>query len=526
MSTPNTVNAVNAVKNILSIAGSDPSGGAGIQADLKSIAAAGGYGMAAITALTAQNTRGVSALHVPPAGFLLAQLHAISQDISIDAIKIGMLANARVIDELGGWLAGIRAAGGSVPAVVLDPVMVATSGDALLDADADAALRRLLPHVDVLTPNIAELAVLARRPLARNWEQAVAQARAVAAEYRLLVLAKGGHLEGTECRDALVDAEGVLCEVASPRLATANTHGTGCSLSSALATHHARGADWGAALRHAKTWLTDAIARADELAVGGGHGPVNHLAALWDGARPAGGTDPMADWWQRTADIRGRIDGLAFIRRLKDGSLGTGDFEDYLGQDSLYLRTYARALSRAAELAPDTAEQRFWAASASGCLEEELSLHRGRLADQLPEPSRATTAYLNHLLGQANDYPVLAAALLPCFWIYQDVGARLAASGHPAHPYADWLAAYSSAEFDDATARAIELVRAVHDRADGRTRERMWRAFEASSVHELDFFAQTAADAAGAPGADPGAGAPVSAAGAERRGPGVALPVG
>ncbi|MBV1781150.1 bifunctional hydroxymethylpyrimidine kinase/phosphomethylpyrimidine kinase [Paeniglutamicibacter sp. ABSL32-1] len=508
MSTPNTV------KNILSIAGSDPSGGAGIQADLKSIAAAGGYGMAAISALTAQNTRGVSAVHVPPAGFLLAQLRAISEDISIDAIKIGMLANARVIDELGGWLAGIRADGSAAPAVVLDPVMVATSGDSLLDADAEAALRRLLAHVDVLTPNIPELAVLARGPVATDWEQAVAQARGLAAEYRLLVLAKGGHQEGDTCRDAIIGPDGVLCEVASARLATANTHGTGCSLSSALATFYARGSDWGSALRHAKAWLFDAISRADELAVGSGHGPVNHLAGLWDGVPPAQAQDPLARWWEEISGIRAGIDELAFIRRLKDGTLETADFEDYLGQDALYLRAYARVMSRASELAPTTGEQRFWATSAAGCLEEELALHRGRLAEEVPEPSDATTAYLNHLLSGANDYPVLAAALLPCFWIYQDVGSRLAASGHPAHPYADWLAAYSSAQFDEATARAIELVRSVHARADGATRERMWRAFEASSVHELAFFAQTSADA---PGAAHGAG-PAA--------PAVALPVG
>lgn len=493
MSTPN------AVKNILSIAGSDPSGGAGIQADLKSIAAAGGYGMAAISALTAQNTRGVSAVHVPPAGFLLAQLRAVSADIAIDAIKIGMLANAQVIDELGDWLAETRTmADTAAPAVVLDPVMVATSGDRLLDAEADAALRRLFGHVDVITPNIPELAVLARGPVAANWEQAVAQARSLAVEYRVLVLAKGGHLDGETCTDALIGPDGVLLEVVSPRLATANTHGTGCSLSSALATFYARGGDWGSALRNTKEWLTDAISRADELSVGGGHGPVNHLAALWDGVRPAAALDPLTLWWERIAPIRARLDDLAFIRRLKDGSLATADFEDYLGQDALYLRSYARVMSRASELAPTADEQRFWATSAASCLQEELALHRGRLADRVPEPSGATTAYLNHLRADANDYPVLAAALLPCFWIYQDVGRRLAAAGHPGHPYADWLATYSSVQFDDATARAIELVRAVHGRADARTRERMWRAFETSSVHELDFFAQTAADATGA----------------------------
>ncbi|GAA1881363.1 hypothetical protein GCM10009715_29650 [Paeniglutamicibacter psychrophenolicus] len=493
------MNTMNSTKNILSIAGSDPSGGAGIQADLKSIAAAGGYGMAAISALTAQNTRGVRAVHVPPAGFLTEQLLAISEDISIDAIKIGMLANAQVIDELGTWLAQIRgAAGTAVPAVVLDPVMVATSGDSLLDAAADAALRRLFVHADVITPNIPELAVLARSPEAADWDSAVSQARMLAAEYDVLVLAKGGHLDSERCRDALIDADGVLLEVESRRHATGNTHGTGCSLSAALATHYARTGNWGTALRHAKDWLSDAISRADELSVGSGHGPINHFAGLWDGIRPAQAHDPLAQWWERISPIRAGIDELGFIRALKDGSLAREDFEDYLGQDALYLRTYARCMSRAAELAPDTESQRFWAASASGCLEEELKLHRGRLDERVPEPSATTTAYLNHLLAASHDYAVLAAALLPCFWIYQDTGTRLAAANHEAHPYTDWLATYSSPEFDAATAAAIDLVAGVHAGADARARAAMWRAFEASSAHELAFFAQTAADAPGA----------------------------
>lgn len=500
-------------KNILSIAGSDPSGGAGIQADLKSIAAAGGYGMAAISALTAQNTRAVRSVHVPPAGFLTEQLDAISEDITIDAIKIGMLANAQVINELGDWLAGIRskgAKGAVVPTVVLDPVMVATSGDRLLDAASDAALRRLFSHTDVITPNVPELAVLARSETAANWDVAVLQARELAAEYDVLVLAKGGHLESESCHDAIIDATGVLHEVDSPRLHTPNTHGTGCSLSAALATFYARSSDWGLALRNAKDWLTEAISRADELSVGSGHGPINHFGSLWDGVRPAEGCDPMARWWDEIASIRADIDDLPFIRALKDGSLAREHFEDYLGQDALYLRTYARVMSRAAELAPDTESQRFWAASASSCLEEELGLHRGRLAERVPQPSSTTTAYLNHLLASANDYPVLIAAILPCFWIYQDTGSRLGAANRQDHPYADWLATYASVEFDAATAEAIDITRLVHQRADAGTRTAMWHAFEASSVHERAFFDQTSARAPAAVH-DSGAGEPILA---------------
>ncbi|OZB80831.1 thiamine phosphate synthase, partial [Microbacterium sp. 13-71-7] len=159
------------VPRVLSIAGSDPSGGAGIQADLKAIAANGGYGMAAITALTAQNTRGVRGVHLPPAAFLRAQLDAISEDVRIDAVKIGMLAGSAVIEEVGSWLREHRP-----PTVVLDPVMIATSGDRLLDAEAEHALRALLPLADLLTPNLPELAVLARESAATSWGGALAQA--------------------------------------------------------------------------------------------------------------------------------------------------------------------------------------------------------------------------------------------------------------------------------------------------------------------------------------------------------------
>ncbi|WP_292762789.1 bifunctional hydroxymethylpyrimidine kinase/phosphomethylpyrimidine kinase, partial [Microbacterium sp. UBA3486] len=225
-----------AVPRVLSIAGSDPSGGAGIQADLKSIAANGGYGMAVLTALTAQNTQGVRAVHVPPAHFLRAQLDAVSDDIVIDAVKIGMLADADVIRVVGAWLDRVRP-----PVVVLDPVMVATSGDRLLDPDAERALHDLLARATLVTPNLAELAVLSGRDVL-DWEDALSAAEHLSAAVGVAVLVKGGHLDGDSAPDALVDAHrGTRQEFAGTRIPTRNTHGTGCSLSSALATLLARG---------------------------------------------------------------------------------------------------------------------------------------------------------------------------------------------------------------------------------------------------------------------------------------------
>jgi hydroxymethylpyrimidine kinase/phosphomethylpyrimidine kinase len=267
---------------VLCIAGTDPSGGAGLLADLKSVAANGGYGMGAVTALTAQNTRGVRGVHVPPADFLAEQLYAVSDDIVVDAVKIGMLGTAEVAAVVGEWLDAVRP-----PVVVLDPVMVATSGDRLLAPDAEAGVQRLFEWVHLVTPNGPELAVLSGAEPARSAEELVEQALAVSARHRILVLAKGGHLGGDSSSDQLVDAAGGLSggrtvvEFAGPRLLTTNTHGTGCALSSALATLRPRSADWEEATARAKRWLTEAIRHGGELEVGSGHGPVHHFSELW-----------------------------------------------------------------------------------------------------------------------------------------------------------------------------------------------------------------------------------------------------
>lgn len=274
------------IPRVLSIAGTDPTGGAGIQADLKSIAALGGYGMAVVTSLVAQNTRGVRSVHTPPAQFLAEQLDAVSDDVTIDAVKIGMLGDTATIAVVRDWLARVRP-----PLVVLDPVMVATSGDRLLAADAEAALRELVSVVDLVTPNLPELAALVDEPVAANWPAALDQGRRLSMACGTVVLIKGGHLAAGSSPDALVDATGQLggvdggvVEFVSPRVDTRNTHGTGCSLSSAVATVMARTGDWSVAVFQAKEWLQDALIHADELQVGQGNGPINHFHRLWSAA--------------------------------------------------------------------------------------------------------------------------------------------------------------------------------------------------------------------------------------------------
>jgi hydroxymethylpyrimidine/phosphomethylpyrimidine kinase len=494
------------IPRVLSIAGTDPTGGAGIQADLKSIAANGGYGMAVVTALVAQNTHGVRSVHVPPVAFLAEQLCAVSDDVQIDAVKIGMLADAQVIRAVSEWLREV-----SPPVMVLDPVMIATSGDRLLDEDAETALRELLGLVHVVTPNIPELAILAGEPVAPDWPEVLRQAQRVAESHGVLVLAKGGHLAGNAVPDALVDAATVR-EFPGARVDTANTHGTGCSFSSAVATRVSALvagrdggdvseeaptlAEWAAAIAESKRWLTESITH-DELAVGSGHGPINHFAGLWQrgGVLTAPTPDEVAAiWWEEISEVRAATDDLSFVRGLGDGTLPREAFLWYLAQDALYLRDYSRMLAQASRLAPTAAEQAFWAAGAHGAIATELELHSswiaaGAMASMQPSPT--TAAYLNHLAaaGAGGDYPALIAALLPCYWLYQDVGTRLHPLSHDEHPYRSWLDTYANEAFATATERAIEIVTTVAASTDHETRQRMGRAFHASAVHEREFFA-------------------------------------
>ena len=509
------------IPRVLAIAGSDPSGGAGIQADLKSIAANGGYGMAAITALTAQNTQGVRAVHVPPAAFLTAQLDAISDDIGIDAVKIGMLGDAAVIEAVRVWLEKVRPA-----VVVLDPVMVATSGDRLLQESAEAALQALLPLADLITPNLAELAILLKEPVVADWSEALAQGKRLAALTGTTVLVKGGHLQGggpggghahgagadghaagngdrDGCPDALVNTGGLLGQetvvVPGERIATRNSHGTGCSLSSAMATVQARVGDWEAALREVKPWLLGALREASALDVGTGNGPVHHfhhLQHLQGGQGPAAGEFAAALRAGAAGDLEA-IYALDFVRGLADGTLPEHEFAYYLAQDAIYLNGYSRVLARAAAIAPTETEQLFWARSAQTCLEVESELHRSWLSTR-PTASTlgpVTKAYVDHLLAASvsGSYGVLVAAALPCFWLYAEVGSTLhrefLAGGAPGeHPYAGWLRTYADEDFAAATRQAIAYTDTAAGRASESEREAMALAFRQSSRYEVDFF--------------------------------------
>jgi hydroxymethylpyrimidine/phosphomethylpyrimidine kinase len=264
----------------LTVAGSDPSGGAGIQADLKTFSALGVYGTAVVTALTAQNTRGVTGVHPVPADFVGLQLGTLLDDVEVHATKLGMLGTAEVVHAVATVLRE-RDCG----PIVCDPVMVATSGDRLIDEDAVAALRNdLLPIADLVTPNVPEAAALLGTTPATTLDTLEGQAVDLLALGPRAVLLKGGHLGGPHSIDVLATAEGVSITT-RPRVATTATHGTGCTLSSAIAALSARSGtfDLPGIVEQARTYLQRALEGGTALDIGSGHGPVHHFAGMWPG---------------------------------------------------------------------------------------------------------------------------------------------------------------------------------------------------------------------------------------------------
>jgi hydroxymethylpyrimidine/phosphomethylpyrimidine kinase len=264
------------IHNILTIAGSDPSGGAGIQADLKTFSALGAYGCAVLSALTAQNTQRVTGVHLVPATFVAEQIDTLFADVRIDAVKIGMVATAELASVIANHLKTHRARN-----IIVDPVMVAKGGDRLLAEEAVSAVRQqLCPLADVLTPNLPEAAVLVGRDEPRTLAGMRDMVRPLLSLGPKAVVLKGGHLGTDDAPDLFADATR-LVELPARRIPTKNTHGTGCSYSSAIAALLPVHEDPLDAVKAAKAWLTGAIAHADELGVGHGHGPVHHFHQLW-----------------------------------------------------------------------------------------------------------------------------------------------------------------------------------------------------------------------------------------------------
>ena len=505
------------IPRVLSIAGTDPTGGAGIQADLKSIAASGGYGMCATTALVAQNTRGVRSIFAPPTEFLQEQLAAVFDDVTVDAVKIGMLGDVETITTVKTWLAEHP-----VPVVVLDPVMIASSGDRLISQDAEQALRELVAQADVITPNIAELAVLCESNPAQTLEEAHNQAAQLAGSTGTIVIVKGGHLTGEDAGNSAVFPDGTHTHVATARVQTKNTHGTGCSLSSSLTTRLGLALVNGNkelnarvltnALAWSTRWLNEAIIAGEALRVGSGQ-PWEHLYAAEEltGENPKNlvkpaqqkspepKVTPAGPWtaalWEATGDIWRDILDLPFIRGLGDGTLDEDLFGFYLDQDAQYLAQYSRALATLSARASSSQGQVHWAAGAQAAIVEESLLHDEWLAAHpaIPAeqggirrgaPSAVTMGYTNFLRATAagEDYVVGAAAALPCYWLYLEIGYRLLEKTHEEHPYNAWISVYGGEEFAADVRRCVAVVEEAFEQAA--------RAYMSACLYERDFFDQ------------------------------------
>ncbi len=265
-------------KRVLSIAGSDPSGGAGLQADLKTVSALGCYGMTAITAVVDENTVGVTGVHPIPVEFVSGQIRSCLDDIGADAVKIGMLHSSELIETVNDTLSHYHISGG----IVLDPVMVATSGDPLLQPEAIDSLKTILiPSARVITPNIPEAEILLGRKIEKSdmLEDATSE---LAGILGTSVLLKAGHLEEEKLTDYFFNSEtGKMLKFSAPRCKTVNTHGTGCSLSSAIAAFLAHGCTLDEAVESAKRYITAAIEKGSEYQIGHGHGPIHHFHPFW-----------------------------------------------------------------------------------------------------------------------------------------------------------------------------------------------------------------------------------------------------
>jgi hydroxymethylpyrimidine/phosphomethylpyrimidine kinase len=513
---------------VLSIEGSDPIGGAGTMADMKAFTAQGVFGYAVMTSVLAQNTQGVADIVNVEPSFLLAQLKAVSDDADIDSMKIGMLGTPQLVDTVRQWLTGLlehyRAENKAKPTVVLDPVMYAKSGDRLLTAEAEQALVSLIPLADIITPNAMELSALdamdnvvgahqsdkteriaTQAPL--SYEAMEQLAQSVANRFDVVVYVKGGALAlngARECTDILATPTAghkerpTVTRITGAAVSTSNVHGTGDTLSSTLAALRPQCTDWVETAKRAKEWMTGAIAAADDLHVGHGHGPVDFT---WQHSPT--GLSFTEDYWRRSKEIRERIRTMPFLERMLDGTLPLNDFSFYLHQDDLYLNDYTSLLALASSLAQDPHERAFFASAASYGLEEGLSFHRQWYREHgfstQPAPmSDTTAAYIGHehRFSDGGSYCSLVAALMPCYWIYSIVGQEMGRQMQEhridlnSHPYGLWIDMYCDAGFASLTFEELRICDKLAAYASMEDYNRMMDAALGSTEHEYRFFNQ------------------------------------
>ncbi|KAJ2726343.1 trifunctional hydroxymethylpyrimidine kinase/phosphomethylpyrimidine kinase/thiaminase [Coemansia sp. Benny D115] len=491
---------------VLTIAGSDSSGGAGIQADLKTFMAHGTYGLSVITALTAQNTQEVRSIMSVPREMVEQQMEAVLEDIPVRAAKTGMLADAEVI---GAVAAVWRQRGTSIPLVV-DPVMVATSGRRLLCAEALDALRNeLLPLATAVTPNLREAEVLLDMSVGSlDSVDAMKQAACQLGERFGIPVAvvKGGHLQsGTRVFDVVYLADRAQTEVVeSLRAESTSTHGTGCTLSAAIAAGLANGLDHAAAVRAGIAYVNTAIHAAYPM--GQGHGPVDHAHALRVNAVPRAtphNPHPFTEYLkQETHGLWQQYIGHAFVRQVGAGTIKRSSFTHYLKQDYIYLKHYARAAALSAYKSDGFRELASAATSIQTCVRESaLHVHLceqwGIAREQMEAEAESvgSVAYTRYILdrGMAGDLLELLVAMYPCLLGYGEAAAAQAghlASVREGNEYWPWVESYAGDEFQGAVAAGRRVIEdlARREMPGGARLERLAKTFRDTTRLEILFW--------------------------------------
>ncbi|KAL7946867.1 Phosphomethylpyrimidine kinase domain-containing protein [Trichoderma barbatum] len=467
---------------VLVIAGSDPSGGAGLEADQKVLAAHGCYAMASTTALTIQNTKGVTGVHVIPSDFVGKQIEACLEDVGADVIKTGMLASAETIKVIANLVTKYK-----IPALVVDPVMVSTSGAQLLPHEAIAQLsQHLLPHTTVLTPNIPEATLLLTQNGHEVGEiQSVADVEAMGRKIQELgpkwVLVKGGHMpfrrdlavaktneEKQVVVDVLIGSEGSVFRVESPYQESTSTHGTGCSLASAISARLAQGADVPTAVRGACRYIEAGIKTAPR--IGGGNGPLDHFHSTYTLPFSPGYFTEYLLEHPAVRDVWKEFVYHPFVMALGNGTLPLESFKGYIIQDYLYLVHFSRANALAAYKAKSIGDISRSNEIVTHIL-HEMKLHINYCNSfgisepeiQATEELQACTAYTRYVLdvGQSEDWLALQMALAPCLLGYGAVAKMLHAHAETVregNTYWPWIENYNADDYVEAVRLGSELL--------------------------------------------------------------------
>ncbi|KAJ2079892.1 trifunctional hydroxymethylpyrimidine kinase/phosphomethylpyrimidine kinase/thiaminase [Coemansia sp. RSA 988] len=466
---------------VLTIAGSDSGGGAGIQADLKTFMAHETYGLSVITAITAQNTLEVrSSVRVSPE-MVTQQLDTVMADIDVRAAKLGMLADAQIIEAVvESWTRAIKGLS-SPPPLVIDPVMVATSGERLLDENAMDALRdKLLPLANIVTPNLREAETILELA-AGSIDSIVAMEKAaeqISKRFDIAItIVKGGHLDKAVTPDGMVDVmyeqeTGKVRHIVSPRIDSRNTHGTGCTLSAAIAANLAKGAECVDAVQRGIRYVNEAIQTS--YTVGQGAGPVNHAYALCkiDIVQPTlQNPYPFTEYLKsHTRGMWEQYTNHPFVEKAAMGTMDKNVFVQYLKQDYLYLKHYARANALAAFKSDSLREVSDMIEAMQTCVREselhvEMCARWGITREEIEkaEESWNSVAYTRYIIdrGMSGDVLELLAAMYPCLLGYGEaalIAAKLKERREEDNPYWQWVSAYAGAEFQSAVAKGRQMI--------------------------------------------------------------------